>query len=249
MQVKRAVQGVTPYGPAFTLIELLVVITIISLLVGIILPSLGRARVRSKVVKARAELYQICLALEAYHQEHDDYPMAATSCMMGGAWADHYHHLPIPLRSYSTGLSEKTFLPGESNIDPNKTAKVMEDVFSPGHSYKYTRPGWGWAMNPNSPQQNKTSVTVYVPERFPYDRRGSDPAEDTAYYASNAEQCPVEYAVWSVGPAGAKSFYEAQTLRHPIPKRVWYRMADGVKSEGVITIIKTKKHGFIQSEP
>ncbi|HOV77375.1 MAG TPA: type II secretion system protein, partial [Sedimentisphaerales bacterium] len=60
---------------AFTLIELLVVIAIITVMMGILIPVTGRARLQSKVLAVNAELRQIGLALEAYSLDHEgEYP-------------------------------------------------------------------------------------------------------------------------------------------------------------------------------
>ncbi len=60
---------------AFTLIELLVVIAIIALLMGILLPVMGKARLQAKIVTVNAELRDIGLALEAYSLDNNDkYP-------------------------------------------------------------------------------------------------------------------------------------------------------------------------------
>lgn len=55
---------------AFTLIEVLVVVAIIALLMGILLPSLGRARAQAKSVLCRARLRSLHQAMELYTNDH-----------------------------------------------------------------------------------------------------------------------------------------------------------------------------------
>jgi len=63
------------------LIELLVVVAIISLLVGILLPSLKNARAQAYEVKCRAGEHQIDLALRTYANEHRGwFPLADFEC-------------------------------------------------------------------------------------------------------------------------------------------------------------------------
>ncbi|MBL8763976.1 MAG: prepilin-type N-terminal cleavage/methylation domain-containing protein [Phycisphaerae bacterium] len=56
---------------AFTLIELLVVIAVVALLVSIVLPALGSARVRAKGVACAGRLHQLGIGLTLYLNDFD----------------------------------------------------------------------------------------------------------------------------------------------------------------------------------
>ncbi len=57
---------------AFTIIELLVVVAIIAILIGILLPAIGRARDAAKTTRSQANLRQIVIAHANYASDHND---------------------------------------------------------------------------------------------------------------------------------------------------------------------------------
>ncbi len=60
---------------AFTLIELLIVVAIIAILAAIAVPNLLEAQTRSKVSRVSADMRSYTVAMEAYHVDHNRYPI------------------------------------------------------------------------------------------------------------------------------------------------------------------------------
>ena len=184
---------------AFTLIELLVVIAIIALLLGILLPVTGRARLQAKVLTVNAELRDIGMALEAYSFDNSDkYPPTRVDCMLGG----HFYQLPCELveSKYLPAPSEDTFM-----------AAGIEDRFNRGYTYKYRSVG---IMIYNRTVIIKNGASMWIPDGFPDNER----QEGQDY--SDPKESPVSWVLYSEGPRFDMD--RMRELNYPVPAKTWY---------------------------
>jgi prepilin-type N-terminal cleavage/methylation domain-containing protein len=199
---------------AFTLIELLVVIAIVALLMGILLPVMGKARLQAKIVAVNAELRDTGMALEAYSLDNnDEYPPTRVDCAVG----DHFYQLP-------TELVESKYLPKPAQ--ESFMAAGIEDRFNRGYTYKYRSVG---TLIYNRTTVEKEGSYLWIPDGFPYGKS----EEGRNYY--NLKESPVSWVLYSQGPEFDLNTMKEQ--KYPVPKRTWYDSATG---KGIIVRMRLK---------
>jgi len=199
---------------AFTLIELLVVIAIIALLMGILLPVTGRARLQAKVLAVNAELRDIGMALEAYSLDSNNkYPPTRVDCMLGG----HFYQLPLE-------LVESKYLPAPP--DNTFMATGVEDRFNRGYTYKYRSVG---TLIYNRTVTVKNGAYLWVPDGFP------DNEQEEGQTYDNLKESPVSWVLYSEGPRF--DLDRMKELRYPVPRKTWYNPRT---HKGVIARLRLK---------
>jgi prepilin-type N-terminal cleavage/methylation domain-containing protein len=199
---------------AFTLIELLVVIAIIAVLLGLLLPAAGRARLQAKILTVNAELRDIGWALEAYSFDHEGrYPPVRVDCMLGG----HFYQLPCE-------LADCSYLPAPS--PGSFMAAGVEDRFSRGYTYKYRTVG---TLIYNRTTVIDEGACLWVPEGFP------DNEQEEGRTYSNLKESPVSWVLYSEGPNFDLGRMREQ--QYPVPRGTWYNPQT---KEGVIVRLRLR---------
>jgi prepilin-type N-terminal cleavage/methylation domain-containing protein len=199
------------HARAFTLLELLVVIAILGLLLGILAPSLSRAKLLAKVAKTKVELDQVATALMTYYSDQHAFPPSRTYCEYGPPekvhdWAE------LPPELATAGY----FPPGPTGT--TITVNAM-DPFNPGRTYKYLHPGKGYHNNAS------TYTTIWVADGFP---RG-DGTAGRDY--SNETDSPVSFVVFSLGTFGDIGYTSALGRHQPCNTQDWF---SGNNKKGLI---------------
>ena len=205
----------------FTLVEVLVVVAIVALLLGILLPVTGQARLQATVLTVNAELRDMALALEAYSFDHDErYPLTRVDCMLGG----HFYQLPCE-------LTECGYLPKPA--PESFMSAGVEDRFNRGYTYKYRSVG---ALIYNRTYVVEEGAWLWVPDNFP----DNEQPEGRTY--SSVKKSPVSWVLYSQGP----NFDDGRMkeMQYPVPRRTWFNPQTG---QGVIVRLRLRNGNQIGS--
>jgi len=121
-----------PASEAFTLIELLIVITIIGILAGLTLSTLGYVNKKAARSRAEAEVAALSAAIESYKLDYGSYPTNANTNKSPSLFSELTGQGPIN--------TNKVYFEPTPQITTNMTAGPFIDPWGTTYSYNPTTP-------------------------------------------------------------------------------------------------------------
>lgn len=140
-------RGERRYNAAFTLIELIVVTTVIIILTGLVLSTVGYVQKKGARARAETEIAAMSAALESYKADNAVYPpylgTTGAHALYQGLSGDGNDAIGGAIPSTGTpGSSGKSYMTLKPNMlspnPPNATTRVIDPF---GNDYNYRAPG------------------------------------------------------------------------------------------------------------
>lgn len=132
----------------FTLIELLVVVAVVGVLIGLLLPALGRARVAARLVECASAVRLIAIINDLHAQDHDDRYMPAAAGIHGQnleRWHGRRRATGAPFELRGSALGKYLEAGSESGLRAcPEFGAAMADLSERGRGFERGCGGYGY---------------------------------------------------------------------------------------------------------